>query len=205
MSVRLTWQTVLENYETYRDEQTKEPENHTYRLVGQVSIGLSVAVFVNSLTDDNISVLVTALSILIGFAFAAMFPIALESVSGLPRPQFSEDKDDIRVIRQLAVYFRYNVAYFIPLALLCVATLLLQMLEPEIPSFLIQLKNCIKNALSGQWNNFKIAINIIPSALLAFSIFLIQECCYTFYRMCFNALALLRIKEEYVANRPDEP
>lgn len=204
MSARLTWQTVLDNYRTYRDEQTNEQENHAYRLAGQVLIGITVAIFVNSLTDDNISVLVTALSILIGFAFAAMFPIALESISGLPRPVYAEDRDDIKVIRQLAVYFRHNVAYFIPLALLCVATLLLQMLEPSIPIALNQAKSSLRNSLQGQWVYLKTVASLIPSAVLSISIFLIQECCYTFYRMCFNALALLRIKEEYVASRPDE-
>jgi hypothetical protein len=179
------------------------PEGHKRRLCGQALVAICVAIFVEELSDDNISVLVTALSILIGFAFAAMFPIALESVGGLPKPLYAEDRDDIKVIRQLAVYFRFNVAYFIPLSLLCVATLLVQMLSLSVPNYLKGVQHYIVFSYpsitsAGLWVAY-----IVPKVMIACSIMALQESCYTFYRMCFNALALLRIKEEYLASRPD--
>ncbi|WP_169800602.1 hypothetical protein, partial [Sphingobium cloacae] len=138
-----------------------------------------------------------------GFAFAAMFPIALESVGGLPKPLYAEDRDDIKVIRQLAVYFRFNVAYFIPLSLLCVATLLIQMLSFSVPNFLRGVQHDIVVSCPSSMGVALSAAHIIPKVMLASSIMALQESCYTFYRMCFNALALLRIKEEYIASRPD--
>ncbi len=202
MTRKISWEVVSNNYDTYRDEQLQEKESHLPRLGSYISISIVIAVSVKDLSDDNISVLVTFLSILIGFAFAAMFPIALEGVSGLPKPMYSEDRDDIRVIRQLAEYFRHNVAYFIPLALACVGTLLVQMLSFNLPD---SLKIAIR-AVGGKSAYFLDAASeaggYVPNVVLAVSVFMIQECCYTFYRMCFNALALLRIKEEYMNNRP---
>ncbi|WP_169925554.1 hypothetical protein [Sphingobium cloacae] len=40
------------------------PEGHKKRLFGQTILAIFIAIFVNNLSDDNISVIVTALSIL---------------------------------------------------------------------------------------------------------------------------------------------
>jgi hypothetical protein len=203
VSINRILDVVRDNYSTYRDEQSLTPERHYFRLISQSIVALVIATFVKELSDDNISVLVTALSILIGFAFAAMFPIALESVAGLPRPLYAEDRDDIKVIRQLAVYFRFNVAYFIPLTLFCVATLLVQMLSFSIPRISPPLNNILSIKWTGKEQFSSVMCLLVPRMMLGISVLLLQESCYTFYRMCFNALALLRIKEEYIANRPD--
>lgn len=197
------WDIVRDNYSTYQNEVTHTFERHWVRLTFQGIVACVLAIFVEELSDDNISVLVTALSILIGFAFAAMFPIALESVAGLPRPLYAEDRDDIKVIRKLAVYFRFNVAYFIPLTLACIAALLLQMLSFSIPSSITHLASRPSLSSITQSRVTSLICLLVPKAMLAASVLLLQESCYTFYRMCFNALALLRIKEEYIANRPD--
>jgi hypothetical protein len=194
---------VSDNYSTYFNQQDNVQERHTKRIIIQLCVSIAVGIFANDLSDDSISVLVTALSILIGFAFAAMFPIALEGVAGLPKPVYAEDRDDLRVIRKLATYFRFNVAYFIPLALVCVVILLVQMLDFSIPHSLVYLKDIIEYRTGNAWYYLALIGNSFPRVLLALSILLLQECCYTFYRMCFNALALLRIKEEYTASRPD--
>lgn len=194
---------VHDNYSTYQNEQTHTPERHWVRLTVQGVIAGIIATFVKQLSDDSISVLVTALSILIGFAFAAMFPIALESVAGLPKPLYAEDRDDIKTIRQLAIYFRFNVSYFIPLTLACIAAFLLQMLSFSIPSSIIHLGERFSLTSIDQSHIVSLTCLLVPKIMLALSVLLLQESCYTFYRMCFNALALLRIKEEYIANRPD--
>lgn len=197
------WSLIRDNYSTYCDQITQAPERHFYRISAQGLASGLIATFVPRLSDDSISVLVTALSILIGFAFAAMFPIALESVAGLPKPIYAEDRDDIKIIRQLAVYFRFNVAYFIPLALTCVAALLIQMLDLTVPTFLYSTEVRLKKLLGEYWSYATFIRDFAPKIVLALSVLLLQECCYTFYRMCFNALALLRIKEEYIASRPE--
>ncbi|MCD2316380.1 hypothetical protein LQ954_09485 [Sphingomonas sp. IC-11] len=203
MSSARLWNIVSDNYGTYRDEQTQAAERHGFRLAVQALASVILSLFVDGLSDDNISVLVTALSILIGFAFAAMFPIALESVGGLPKPLYAEDRDDIRVIRQLAMYFRFNVAYFIPLALTCVATLLIQMLDLTVPNFISGLQPRLSPLTADVWYYVSHLRSLASKALLSLSIMLLQESCYTFYRMCFNALSLLRIKEEYISSRSE--
>lgn len=203
MKSMMAWQLIKANYDTYIDQQTMRRENHSLRIVAQALVGITISVFAKDLSDDTISVLVTALSILIGFAFAAMFPIALEGTSGLPSPVYSEDRDDIKVIKQLAVYFRQNVSYFIPTSLVTVAVLLLQMLSFELPSVLDACKGLFTRNYPQIWKFIILSKHHAPLVIFAVSVFLIQECCYTFYRMCFTALSLLRIKEEYVANRPE--
>ncbi len=197
------WVVVRDNYATYRDIQFDIPERHRVRLFGQVLAAIVISLFAKNLSDDSIAVLVTALSILIGFAFAAMFPIALESVAGLPKPVYAEDSDDIRVIRQLAVYFRFNVSYFIPLTLLCVSTLLVQMLEFDTPGLLVPLLDKVRHSIDESWHYVIGFRSVVSTLIFAMSMLLLQESCYTFYRMCFNALALLRIKEEYISSRHD--
>lgn len=187
---------ISKNYNSYIDAFTDEKEAHWRRLLCQIAISLLVPFTFRSFSDDSISVAVTAISILMGFAFSAMFPIA-DTHNGLPKPVFSEDRDDLQRIRKLSTNFRHNVGYFIPLSLSCIAILLSQMFSIECLDFFrnycVFLETKSKFTAGG--------ISVIQFALnrsaMAISTFLILEIGYTFYRMTANALYVIRIREEY--------
>lgn len=192
---------LLDHYGTYLDERTGRRESHIGRISSQVAVAIAFAVFVQRLSDDNISVLVTALSILIGFAFSALFPIASDSMSGLPVPKFSEDHDDLAVIRKLSKYFRYNVGYFILISLLCIGLLLLQMVHFSLPDWLSSHVSAYIRIHKNLADTVSALAIAIPKASLIVTVFLVMEVSYTFYRMCFNALAILRVKDNYKSSR----
>jgi hypothetical protein len=187
---------IQKNYASYVDALTGERERHRWRLLCQVLVALVVAAFIKPLSDDNISVAVTGLSILMGFAFSAMFPIA-DTYSGLPNPIFSEDRDDLKRIKTLSKYFRCNVGYFIPLSLLCIIVLLMQMMELEFPASLKAYLGSAAVKLGLENHDTTVLSLSLNRAAMAVSTFLILEVGYTFYRMTANALYALRIREEY--------
>ncbi|WP_159761518.1 hypothetical protein [Sphingomonas sp. 8AM] len=185
------------NYATYYNEQADKPEAHGRRLFVQLSLSLITASTLRSLSDDCISVTVTALSILLGFAFSSVFSANASAVRDLPDPKFPEDFDEIGLIFKLSSYFRTNVSYFVPISLACIFLLLLQMLELSFPALLSCAFHSYESFAQVR-DGIYLAINKL---LLTTSIFLFLEVSYTFYRMCFTALALLRIKDHYLAER----
>ncbi|RYZ84107.1 MAG: hypothetical protein EOP04_18665 [Proteobacteria bacterium] len=191
---------VINNYDTYADRQGVA-ENHIIRIISQLFLAVTLSLSIIKLSDDNIAVLVTATSILMGFAFSALFPVAYDNGSSLPAPIYSEDFDDIKEIKLLTTFFRHNVAYFVPAALVCIAMLMLQMMTISIsPRITIGIDTFCHFVISRRVD-WDFAALFLHKTTIAASIFLIIECSYTFYRMCFNVLALLRIRDEYVSDR----
>lgn len=186
-----------EHYATFIDNETGRSVKQWPRLTAQVSIALFATVISQQLSEGAVSIVVTSLSILAGFSFSAMFPIASDIRSGLQTPRFSEDKDDLERLSFLASSFRSNVSYFIPLTLLCIILFLLQTLHP---SALVK-QFFIKNSpfcFTSFFGLFGVPIvNSYVSFIFFCSVFIFFEVMYTFYRMCLTVLYILRIREEY--------
>lgn len=121
------------NYATYVNAITLDKEGHRCRLTIQVIVGLCLALAISELSDNNIAVIITSLSILAGFAFSAMFPIASDINANLRKPEFSEDYDDLKRLSSLASSFRANVSYFIPLTMIAIVIFTIQMLDIKSP------------------------------------------------------------------------
>jgi hypothetical protein len=192
---------VAKNYSTYIDERTGERERHLARVVLQAVLALSLSIVTADLSDNSISAFITSLSIVVGFAFTALFPITADPDSGMPPPKFSEDWDNLTTIWTLVGNFRTNVQYFVPLSLIAISILALQMLEFKMPAGLQRLVEHYNIMSCGDPHGACIPADFVMLIVRSISFFLLQEVGYTFYRLCFNALALLRIKEQYKKER----
>jgi len=192
---------VSENYGTYVNDVTKTRERHWPRLFLQLGVALSFASLMKTISDDAISVLITSISILIGFAFTALFPIAGDGLGKLSTPIYAEDWDDIKRIKLVVKNFRKNVSYFIPLCLLFILFLFMQMISVEhsavVYNAIIRAKASFCSSYNC-WMDIKSFARVIISSI---TVFVLLEISYTFYRMCFNALSILRIKDEYEDER----
>jgi len=192
---------ISENYGTYVNDVTKTRESHSQRLLGQLVISTIFAFLIKSISDNAISALITSISILIGFAFTALFPIAGDGIGKLSAPAFAEDWDDIKRIKHVIKNFRKNVSYFIPLCLMFILFLFLQMVSVNDAAGLLrsltkfQARFCQTHDC---WFDIKYHSSVARSLI---TIFVLLEISYTFYRMCFNALSILRIKDEYEDGR----
>ncbi len=188
---------ISENYATYVNDVTKSRERHWPRILIQIILSLCIALLVKPISDDAISVLITSISILIGFAFTALFPIAGDGIGKLATPAFAEDWDDIKRIKLVIKNFRKNVSYFVPLCLIFVLFLFLQMISLDWAvqglSYATRLKGEYCN-FHNCWFSIRRFVVVVTSTI---TLFILLEICYTFYRMCFNALSILRIKDEY--------
>jgi len=191
---------IKDHYATYVNARTGQKEGHKARLVLQLFVSSIFAIVLADLSEGLVSVVVTSLSILTGFSFSAMFPIASDIRSGLPAPSYSEDRDDLERLAGLSSDFRANVSYFIPLTLICIMLFSFQLLDPVRPEFVNDLAS---RAGENQFHFEKVfaCIKYYFSAFLCgVSIFFFIEVIYSFYRMCFTVLYILRIKEEYRAS-----
>lgn len=186
---------IQDHYGTYRNEVTEKPERQWVRIAAQLALSLISAIFIQSFSDDSISVTVTSISILTGFAFTSMMPLIAESRSGLPRARFSEDTDDIKRLGTLSDYFRKNLSYFLAVTIFTIIALIIQMLNPEVPNWLKSLSASIDffNTLSPA-----VVDRSLGAVVVFISIFCVAEVFYTFYRMSFTATSILRIKVEYL-------
>lgn len=196
MMVNLT-KTIAEHYGTFTDAISGRSERHAQRLVGQFFLGLCAAMFLEGLSDNVINAMITSLSILAGFSFSAMFPIASDAKKDLPEPRYPEDFDDLNRLSKLSGAFRANVAYFIPLTLLCIGTLTIQMFQPRQTTITNAMLAYIAEKSSVAHAAIISIKTYMPNAILLVSIFLFVEALYTFYRMSFTVAFALRIKEEY--------
>ena len=191
-----------DNYATYVDAQTLVAENHRYRLVAQFLLAALALELFSRPTEAFISVVVTALSVFTGFAFSAMFPIAVESISNLRAPLFSDDKDDIKRLRTLTSAFRANVSYFVPLSLAAILLFVVQLLK-------VNSANTLATYLTAWFEHMSYtdrvsSISVLAGKLIAgISLFCFFEVLYTFYRMCLSVLAILRIRDEYCKTGDD--
>jgi hypothetical protein len=191
------WGLVEDHYQTFVNTDLETVEKHWPRVVLQAIVSILIAIFLKPFSEGSISVVVTTLSILAGFSFSAMFPIASDIRSGLPKSEYAEDSDDLARLSILSSYFRANVSYFIPLTLICIVIYLFMLVDFYIPEFVV-------SRLQGLGDSF-VRICSLGSAVSSFfakvlqglSAFLLMEVLYTFYRMCFSVLYILRIKEEY--------
>ncbi|WP_102868721.1 hypothetical protein [Pseudovibrio exalbescens] len=188
---------ISDNYGTYVNAITKTRERHAPRLAAQIIIGLILAFSLSELSENSISVVITSLSILAGFSFSAMFPIASDITSNLREPQHSEDHDDLKRLSLLANSFRANVSYFIPLTLLTIVVFTSQMLDLEFPSEIFLLFKPSDTALAKLISAIDLANYILAKFIIFLSVILFLEVIYTFYRMCFTVIYMLKIREEY--------
>lgn len=201
MSVSRPFRVISENYGTYVNDVTKARESHWKRILGQLAFSTLIALLIKSISDNAISVLITSISILIGFAFTALFPIAGDGIGKLSTPSFAEDWDDIRRIKHVIKNFRKNVSYFIPLCLIFILFLFLQMVSlNDTAHWFRSLVNFKMRFCQTHecWFDVNHYFSILRSLA---TIFVLLEISYTFYRMCFNALSILRIKDEYEDGR----
>lgn len=188
---------IKDHYATYVNAQSGLAEGHKTRLFAQTSIALILSLTLTNFSEGAISAIITSLSILAGFSFSAMFPVAADIKSGLPDPVYSEDRDDISRLGTLSSYFRANVSFFIPLTIFCIIIFSIQLLDPihnEFTRFIISQTPLSTESIKNITYYSKI---ICSKALIFISIFTFIETLYTFYRMCFTVLFILRIKDEY--------
>lgn len=192
---------IAEHYNTFTDAIDGHAEKHILRLMAQIFFGLCGTMFLGSLSDNAINAMITALSILAGFSFSAMFPIASDAKKDLPEPHYPEDIDDFNRLSKLSSTFRANVSYFIPLTLLCIGTLIVQMLQPSATTIVKEIAAYVAGKEPGAYSFILSVIAVTSRIILFASIFLFIEALYTFYRMSFTVAFTLRIREEYREGR----
>ena len=194
---------VKDHYGTYVDDRNREKEEHRARLVAQVLLGVVASLLSGDFTEGFASVIITSLSVLAGFSFSAMFPVASDIRGGLPPPEFPEDHDDLARISDLAGAFRANVSYFIPLTLMCILLFLVQIIEFRSGGYL----GVYTKVLGEFYDEVAYWADLFRSVILlivrGLSVFAVLEVLYTFYRMCSSVLYILRIKEEYRTGHND--
>ncbi len=188
---------VIDNYGTYTNAITLEPEKHFGRLALQFLIAILCSLLFATPSEAFISVVVTALSVFAGFAFSAMFPIAAEIISNLRPPQFSEDKDDIEQLRKLTSSFRANISYFIPLSLFTIMLFVFQLLQLTPIAYIGNFFQAWASTVGANMHWVSAAIEMCLRIVFGVSVLFLFEALYTFYRMCLAVLFILRIRDEY--------
>ncbi len=190
-----------ENYATYVNQDSGKAEKHTWRIIFQFIISIIICSATIKFSDNLISVTVTALSILVGFAFSALFSLASDVKAGLPEPRFPEDKDDISRLLKLSSTFQNNASYFLTITLTCIVLLLTQMINLHIPKFTLQLPPEYTSELCKIFNILGTVNDYLYFFLRFTSVFLLLESMYTFFRMGLSISYILRIRDEYAKER----
>lgn len=189
-----------ENYKTYQNEGFGEPENHFLRLFAFIIVAALLSIFSDFPSTDTFALLVTFLSVLTGFVFTALFSDHALAEAGLPAPRDETDREDIRRLKVLGVNLTSRAKFFILVALLCCANIVIanfdfSWLSSEVRKLLASLNIDWLNVTEGL-NSFSVLISIL---FLFFVLILAFEAAYTFFRLAETMLAVLAIRREYLS------
>lgn|GEM_PF-5839165 len=185
---------VRKHYATYVDQRTNGKESHKRRLIISFAFACVMASLVKSISNEASSVLITSVSILVGFSFSALFSSIAKMHLGLPKPKYDEDRDDLKILKKISTNFQVNVKYFIFISVVFLIFVVFGMLSYDfeflrrVYSYNFYYINLIFYFSIGG------IINFIYKIILFFLYF---ECIYTFYRLSDVILNALRIRVKY--------
>ena len=143
-----------------------------------LAVAVAVSVWSPSTITHVFGQMVTALTVLTGFAFNALFSDLVSCHTILPDPKNEGDRVDVARISRLASNFDLRFKLFMPMAISEIILLVFLGLFPV-------LKNPEGLSL------------FTASSALAFFLFL--ECLYVFYRMAETIIAMIDQKRRYLA------
>lgn len=189
-------------YETYH----LNGEDHRLRWFIFLVIGVTISMFVENLRKDAFPLMAATISVLAGFSFSALFSDRFESMIGLEDPENENDRNDIKVLKQLGDNYEHRVRYFITISVISLVILIFSSFSFSIPPHFMALNKliCGKYCITVPKNYFIVWFEFYKMALfiLSFvSIIFFSECLYTFYRLAETILSIIDRRRRYISDR----
>jgi hypothetical protein len=189
---------IAANYKTYENFRTKIREKHGSRLTSFTALALIFALF--SDVDSTVyGMMTTALTILTGFTFTALFSDHSLADVGLPPPQSETHIADREILKLLARNFQDRSTYFIALSIVDVCLLIILSVHLSVQDSIIRLIEPYVLQAKDYADISSLTVSTILRSFLSMTgLFLFFECVYTFYRLSDSIIAIVNIRRAYL-------
>jgi hypothetical protein len=181
-------------YASYRGDNSP----HALRISVSLVIAIIFGVLSSNLQHDIFPVIVSAISILAGFSFTALFSSHALAAADLPDPKNEDDRFDFKRLSVLSENFRRRSSYFIIISILDVLTLIA--CGVQFPFFTEELRMIgISAQMAKELSpNFGYLMAIMQKSLSVFAVFSFLEGVYTFYRLSETIIAMMDTRRQYL-------
>ncbi|KAA8606021.1 hypothetical protein AL036_16355 [Salipiger aestuarii] len=205
-----------DNYDTYRHPTTKVLESHRVRLLATAAAAILLALLAGKSTAPSFSLMATAISVIAGFTFSALFSGHAIAIADLPGSKSPEDVDDRKRLDALDTNHKIRTKYFLALCILELAFLAALVVDFTLPSIVkdftavayekvhlssMPLKTPSIHSVRDTLDLLKIAT---IWSLNSFAIFIFAECLYTFHRLSESILKIIEIRKLYLQRHSAE-
>lgn len=191
-------------YRTYAGDR----EYHRIRFFLIIALSSVVSMFGVNLAQTAFATMSSAISILAGFTFTALFSSHYLTVSDLPLASNEDDRRDLTRLRSLSNNFRVRSKFFIILSVINLLLILILSVNIDLSHLfgfaLRRFYEILFSYVPALPNAFNVAF-AISKVIMTFIVFcLFLECLYTFYRLAETIMAALDIRREYLDSHAEQ-
>lgn len=187
----------LDHYKTYDENGSNVPKRTIIRL----SVTCLLLAMLTSLLEADfgtlISTIVTAVSVLTGFTFSALFSNNALPPTSLPKPRTVEDENDLRILERLSDNFHKRVKFFIFICVLEMVVLIAASLKIVLPNIFAK---TINNLMRGYLIPINCTSQLARGILVFLSALIFIEILYTFYRLTETMLSIIERRKTYLVH-----
>ncbi|MCA0996304.1 hypothetical protein [Alloyangia pacifica] len=199
-----------DNYKTYRHPTTRDVEPHIKRLLATAATAMLLALLAGKSTAPSFSLMATAISVIAGFTFSALFSGHAIAIADLPSACSPEDVDDRSRLDSLDANHKIRTKYFLALCILELAFLAALVVDFSLPTFIKDLASDayryayripttpILPKIHEVRDGLAMTKLVIVWAMNSCAIFIFAECLYTFHRLSESILKIIEIRKKYL-------